>query len=405
MTRRELRRIVVVGASAAGLVAAETLRREGFGGSVTVVGDELHDPYDRPPLSKQILSGAWPSERSQLRSPDDLGALDVQFRLGVAATALNLESHTVALADGHTLGYDGLIIATGVRPRRLQAADGVSGVHVMRSLDDALALRERLGADHRLVVVGAGFLGTEVAATSRALGARVTLVEPAPVPLAPVLGDQVGAVLGEMHRERGVDVRVATSVTEVLSDDGRATGVRLSDGTEVPADDVLVAIGSNPNTEWLEGSGLTLADGVVCDEYSAAATGVYAAGDVARWHNPLFGTEMRIEHRTNAAEQGVAAARNLLHPDAPRPFAPIPYFWSDQYDVKVQAYGYLRGHEEVALVDGDFAEGRFLVAYRRGDRLVGVLSVGMPPKLIHGWRKAIGSASLWHTALGNPLTV
>ncbi|WP_306291590.1 FAD-dependent oxidoreductase [Microbispora sp. GKU 823] len=186
--------------------------------------------------------------------------------------------------------------------------------------------------------------------------------------------------MAQVHRDHGVDLRTGAAVREVVGAGGAVSGVRLGDGTVLPADDVLVAIGSVPNTGWLEGSGLSLADGLVCDEFSAAAPGVYGAGDVARWHNPLFGTAMRVEHRTNAAEQGMAVARNLLSPEARRPFAPVPYFWSDQYDMKIQAYGHLRGHDEAVVVDGDIAQRRFLLAYRTDERLTGVLSVGMPPK-------------------------
>jgi NADPH-dependent 2,4-dienoyl-CoA reductase/sulfur reductase-like enzyme len=273
-----------------------------------------------------------------------------------------------------------------VRPRRLSG----SGAHVLRTLHDALALRESLRPGTRLAVVGAGFLGAEAAAVARGLGCEVVLLEPAPVPLAHAVGEQVGRVLSQAHVEAGVDLRTGVTVSAVI--DG---GVRLADGELIEADEVLVAIGSLPNTEWLDGSGLPVADGVVCDEYSAAAPGIYAAGDVARWHNPLFGVSMRIEHRTNAAEQGMAAARNLLNPQAPKPFAPVPYFWSDQYDMKIQAYGYLRGHDLMKVVEGSLTDRRFLAAYRKGDRLVGVLAVGMPPKAIRSWRQAVATSTAW----------
>jgi NADPH-dependent 2,4-dienoyl-CoA reductase/sulfur reductase-like enzyme len=380
-------RIVVVGASAAGLAAAETLRREGYDGTLTLVGEEALPPYDRPPLSKQLLAAEWESDRLTLRTPADLAALDLDLRLGVAATGLELTERTVALADGREVPYDGLIVATGVRPRRLPGA----GAHVLRTLEDARRLRDRLVPGRRLVVVGAGFLGAEAAAVAWRVGARVTLLEPAPVPLAHAVGTEVGEVLTRAHLDRGVDLRCGVTVTAVTED-----GVRLADGELVEADDVLVAVGSLPNTEWLDGSGLPLGDGVVCDQYCEAARNVYAAGDVARWYNPLFGTSMRVEHRTNAAEQGMAAARNLLHPEARKPFAPVPYFWSDQYDMKVQAYGFLRGHEEVAVVDGDLAERRFVAVYRTGDRVSGALAVGMPPKAIRLWRQAIVAEAMWH---------
>ncbi|MEU2212749.1 NAD(P)/FAD-dependent oxidoreductase [Streptomyces hygroscopicus] len=389
-----MKQIVVVGASAAGLAAAETLRREGYEGTITLIGEEPHHPYDRPPLSKQILGGQWEADRVALRAPADLDALGLELRLGTAATGLDLAGRTVGLADGARVPYDGLVIATGVRPRRLPG-DGGERAHVLRTLDDALALRDRLGPGRRLVVVGAGFLGAEAAAVARGLGMEVTLLEPAPVPLAPAVGEPVGRMLAEVHHDHGVALRTGVTVTEVA--DG---GVRLADGTLVEADEVLVSIGSVPNTDWLEGSGLTVGDGLECDEYSAAAPGVYGAGDVARWHNPLFGTAMRIEHRTNATEQGMAVARNLLRPDERRPFAPVPYFWSDQYDLRIQAHGRLRGHEEIAVVEGALEERKFLAAYRCGDRVAGVLAVGMPPRTVRTWRQAVATRAAWRDAVG-----
>ncbi|MEU6307239.1 NAD(P)/FAD-dependent oxidoreductase [Streptomyces chartreusis] len=381
-----MRRIVVVGASAAGLAAAATLRREGYDGTLTLVGDEPRAPYDRPPLSKQLLAGEWEPGRLDLRTPDDLAGLDLDLRLGVPATGLRLADAEVDLGDGSSVPYDGLIIATGVRPRRLPGDRG----HVLRTLDDAMRLRDRLVPGRRLVVVGAGFLGAEAAAVARRLGCAVTLLEPAPVPLAHAVGARVGEMLTDAHRERGVDLRCGVTVTEVTGH-----GVRLADGELVEADEVLTAVGSLPNTDWLAGSGLTVDDGVVCDQYCAAARDVYAAGDVARWFNPLFGRSMRIEHRTNAAEQGMAAARNLLRPEARKPFAPVPYFWSDQYDMRIQAYGYLRGHDEVTVVEGDVAERRFVAVYRTGDRVAGALAVGVPPRELRRWRQAIATGVRW----------
>jgi len=379
---------VVVGASAAGLAATETLRREGYDGTLTLIGDEPHPPYDRPPLSKQFLTGQWDTEQLALRTGADLEALGLDLRLGVAATRLDPATRSVRLSDGSTVSYDGLVIATGVRPRRLPGKDA----QVLRSLDDALALRDRLGPGRRLVVVGAGFLGAEAAATAARLGTDVTLLEPAPVPLAHVVGAEVGQVLSRVHLERGVELRTGVTVSEATG-----TGVLLADGEVVEGDTVLIAVGSRPNTEWLAGSGLVAEDGVACDAYCEAAPGIYAAGDVARWYNPLFATSMRIEHRTNAAEQGMAAARNLLAaPEARKPFAPVPYFWSDQYDMRIQAYGHLRGHDEVAVVQGDLTERHFVVAYRRDDRLTGVLGVGVTPKILRSWRQALAAGTSWH---------
>ncbi|RMB79749.1 NAD(P)/FAD-dependent oxidoreductase [Streptomyces shenzhenensis] len=388
-----MKRIVVVGASAAGLAAVETLRRDGFDGTLTLVGEEPHLPYDRPPLSKQILAREWDVDALALRTADDIDALGLDLRLGVAATGLDPVSCVVRLSDGTAVPYDGLVIATGVRPKRLS---GDSGAHVLRTLDDALALREQLKPTSRLVVVGAGFLGAEAAAVARTLGVEVVLLEPAPVPLAHAVGAKVGHVLSRAHVDHGVALRTGVAVDAVTKD-----GVRLASGELVDADEVLIAIGSLPNTEWLADSGLPLGDGVICDQYLEVARGVFAAGDVARWYNPLFGTTMRIEHRTNASEQGVAAARNLLRPEADKAFSPVPYFWSDQYDMRIQAYGYLRGHDEVLVVDGDPAERRFAAVYRTGDRLTGVLAVGMPPKALRSWRQAIAARTSWHDALAH----
>lgn len=410
-------RIVVVGASVAGLAAAEALRREGYQGELTLVGDEPHPPYDRPPLSKQVLAGTWDAERLALRPAARLDELGLDLRLGTTATAVDLAGRTVTLAaagggpageaggagpvapadggaaDGGTgtLGFDVLVIATGVRPRRLPG----EGAHVLRTLDDALRLRERIGAGRRLIVVGAGFLGAEAAATARGLGAHVTMLEPEHVPLALAVGEKVGAAIAQAHRDQGVDLRTGVGVVSVAKD-----SVLLATGEIVEADEVLLAVGSAPNTEWLEDSGLTLRDGVVCDEYCRAAPGVYAAGDVARWRNPLYDQEMRIEHRTNAAEQGIAVARNILSPDAPKPFAPVPYFWSDQYDLRIQSFGHLRGHEEVDIVSGDLAQRAFVAAYRTGDTVAGVLSLGMPPRVLRPWPEAVAKRIPWDERAG-----
>ncbi|MDX2939312.1 NAD(P)/FAD-dependent oxidoreductase [Streptomyces ipomoeae] len=380
--------VVVVGASAAGLAAAETLRREGHTGPLTLLGDEPAAPYDRPPLSKEILSGAWAPDRLSLRTPADLDALGLDARYGHKAVGADVAARTVLLSDGSEVRYDALIVATGVRPRRLPGTPA----HVLRTLDDALALKARLGPGRTLAVVGAGFLGAEAASVAAGLGTRVTLLEPASVPLAHAVGEDVGRMLAQVHLDHGVDLRTGTGVSEVVPG-----GVKLSDGSLVEADTVLVAVGSRPNTEWLTGSGLRLDDGLVCDEFCAAAPGVYGAGDVARWRNPLFGTSMRIEHRTNAAQQGMVAARNLL--GAQRPFAPVPYFWSDQYDMKIRAYGYLRGHDEMRIAEGSLTDRKFTALYRTGDHLTGVLAVGMPPRALRPWQQALAVRTPWRQAV------
>jgi NADPH-dependent 2,4-dienoyl-CoA reductase/sulfur reductase-like enzyme len=345
------------------------------------------------------LTGAWEPDRLALRGKAEMDALGLELLLGVPAIGLDLSGRRVVLADGAEVSYDALVVATGVGPRQLPGSEVVAGVHTLRTLDDAVSLKARLGRGRRLVIVGAGFVGAEVAAVASGLGVRVTLLEAGPLPLAQAIGEQAGRVLARTHRDHGVDLRTHAAVAGIVSADGAVTGVRLADETVLPADDVLVAIGSVPNTAWLDGSGLTLGDGLVCDEFSAAAPGVYGVGDVARWHNPLFGTAMRIEHRTNAAEQGLAVAHNLLHPQARRPFAPVPYFWSDQYGMKIQAYGHLCDHDEALVLDGDVSQRRLLIAYRTGDRLAGVLAAGLSPKTLRAWRALIAARTPWAGAI------
>jgi 3-phenylpropionate/trans-cinnamate dioxygenase ferredoxin reductase component len=367
-------RIVVVGASAAGLTAAETLRREGFDRQITLVGDELHLPYDRPPLSKQVLSGAWETGRIALRKDSVYAESSIDVRLGVRATGLDTSARVVELASGDSLPYDGLIIATGVQPRMLPFGHSLDGVHVMRTLDDAVALKKSLASCSRLVVVGAGFLGCEAAASAARLGLSVTLVDPLPQPMIRQFGPSIGALISALHVAQGVDVRTGIGVSS-FQGSTQVTGVELSDGTVLEADAVLVAIGAVPATSWLASSSLTLDNGVVCDAYCAAGPGVYACGDVASWYHQGYATQMRIEHRMNATEQGMAAARNLL--GAGVPFSPIPYFWTDQYDEKISAFGLLTEDASVEISDGSIESNKFLAHYKRDGKLVGVLSWNM----------------------------
>ena len=371
------RAVTIVGASLAGLNAAEALRREGFDGPVTLIGAETHLPYDRPPLSKQVLAGDWEPERAALTDPEELEEDGIEARLGVRATALDLDARELTLNTGETLEFDGLVIATGARCRTMPGTDGIGGVHVLRSLDDCLALRTDFEAmPQRVVVVGAGFIGAEVAATARGRGLDVTMVEALPTPLSRVLGDEMGEVCAEVHRDHGVDLRTAVGV-ERISGDGRVERVTLSDGSTIDADVVVVGIGVIPNTEWLDGSGLEVDDGVVCDASCLAADSVTAAGDVARWPNELFGETMRVEHWDNAAQQGAHAARRLLDA-AVGPFTPVPWFWSDQYDRKIQLAGRVRGDDEVRVVTGSVEERRFAAIYGRAGRIVGVLGFNRP---------------------------
>ena len=397
-------RIVVVGASLAGLRAAETLRVEGFDGALTLVGDESHRPYDRPPLSKQVLTGDWEPDRIFLPpavpAPAD-GQEPFDWRVGRSATGLDLAGRAVVLDDGVRLEFDGLVIATGCRPRGI-GGEGLDGVHVLRTLDDALALRADLErGPERVVVVGAGFIGSEVAASCRARELAVTVIEALPVPLERVLGTDMGALCADLHRDHGVDLRVGVGVEAFVDDGaGQVTGVRLTDGTTVTASVVVVGIGVIPNTEWLEGSGLTIDNGVVCDGTCLAAPGVVAAGDVARWPNARFGGElMRVEHWDNAIEMGVAAARRLLAVDAEAlPYEPVPWFWSDLYDRKIQLAGRAGPDDEVQVVHGDVAELRFVALYGRGDRVVGALGWNRPRHVMQ-WRQRLLDGMDWADAL------
>ena len=365
-----LRRIAIVGVSAAGLAAAETLRRHGYDGKLTLIGDEQPLlPYDRPPLSKQILAGTWKPEQARLRSNADLDRLDAEFIIGNAATALDPRSRRIQLDNGSSVGYDGLIIATGVAARTLPGND-LQGVHVLRTMDDALALRDDLLAGPRVIVVGAGFLGTEVASTARTMGLDVTLVEPAPIPVC-ALGPRIGGFVAELHRSRGTQLCCGVGIRQLHGAGGRVTGVELADGTMLPADVVVLAIGAVPATDWLVDSGLPLGNGIECDRYCQAAPGIFAAGDVASWFHPRAGRRIRLEHRMNATEQAIAAASNLL--GEKKPFAPVPYFWTNQYDIRIQAFGLFPANSEIRLLRGDPADQRFVLAYGHQGVVTGLL--------------------------------
>ena len=368
--------VLVVGASAAGLATVEALRRNGYQERVTVLGAETHLPYDRPPLSKQVLAGTWTPGQAGLRTPDALSALDAEFVLGDPAARLDARARTVHTESGRTLTADAVVLATGLRPRTLPGQDGLAGVHVLRTLDDALALRAELAPDKRVVVVGDGVLGAEIAATVCGLGVPVTLAGPQPAPLAYQFGPLAAGLLAELHAARGVHLRLGAAVTGLSARDGRVAGVCLETGEELPADVVVVAFGAAPATDWLAGSGVLCDNGVVCDSRCRAAAGIYAAGDVARWHHEGLDVLLRLENRTNATEQAVAVAGTILGED--RPYTPVPYFWTNQFDARIHVHGKLSTDAEVSIVEGSPSTGRFVAEYREEGRVTGVLGWNMP---------------------------
>jgi len=390
-------RIAVVGASLAGLSAARELRAQGYDGELVLVGDEPEPPYDRPPLSKRYLSGATDERGLDLLDAGE--ELGVAWRLGVAAVALDVPGRRVALADGGHVDYDGLVIATGASPRALPGTR-LTGVHVLRTRADADALRAGLERATSVAIVGGGFIGSEIASTAVSLGKRVTIVEALPAPMERVLGEEVGLVLAGVHERHGVDMRLGTPVAGLRGDE-RVEGIELADGGFVPADVVVVAIGVVPNTGWLESSGLVLDNGVVCDETCAVAPGIVAAGDVARWPNPVFGESRRVEHWENAVKQGAHAARRLLadgDPDRYEPYAPVPWVWSDQYGTKLQFVGSTQRYDEVGLVDGSYADDRWAVLYRSGERVVAAFGIGRTRQVL-GYRPLIAEGLRWEDAL------
>ncbi len=375
-----MERLVVVGASLAGLRAAQAARAAGFAGELTVVGAEPHRPYTRPPLSKELLAGAQTAEQCALGH----GALEVTWRLGTTATGLDREAKRVHLAEGPPLPYDRLIVATGSRARPWHGPGAeLGGVHTLRTLEDALALRRALALRARLVIVGAGFIGCEVAASARSLGVEVTVVDLAPHPMLP-LGAELGGLCARMHEEHGVELRCGTGIDALLGD-AHVEAVALSDGSTVAADVVLMALGALPNVEWLAGAGLTLDPGLACDSTLTALgdPDILAAGDLAAWPHPLAGGErVRVEHWTTAAEHGQLAGRNaLLEPEARAAHEAPPYFWSDQYTTKIQAVGFPARAERLEILERSAAGDRLVAVGAREGKLVGVVAWGAAKRL------------------------
>jgi phthalate 3,4-dioxygenase ferredoxin reductase subunit len=378
--------VVIVGSSVGGIRTAQELRHLGFGGDITVVGEEDEQPYDKPPLSKQLLLGTQTEDDIALLGSGGWDSIKAEARLGVRATSLDIDSMVVGLADGDEIEYDALVIATGVRPRTLSPRLAeLESVHTVRELRDSRALRAR-AALGPVVVVGAGFIGAEVASSFRALGVEVTMTEALRAPFARVLGPEVGAHLSDLHRDRGVSLLTDAAV-DSITEHGDTAVVELADGRRLEAATVVVGIGATPNSGWLEGSGLQVDDGVVVDLGCAVlaegtgphAEGVYAIGDVARQVDPGTNRSYRVEHWTNAVEQAHVVARQIVDPVAMPERPKAPYFWSDQFGVKIQMVGRPAEADSVRLERLLTPSGEKTVAvYGDGDRFAAAVTFGWP---------------------------
>ena len=406
-------RIVIVGASLAGARAAHSVRAAGHDGPLTLIGAEPHLPYDRPPLSKEFLTGDQDPGSLALDPDGAYDELDADVMLSTHAVELDLQARTVAIApaaggNAETVPFDGLVIATGAAARPLPRVGNLAGVHTLRTLDDAQAIREGLDAGARVAVVGGGFIGSEVAASAKARGCEVTVIEAASAPLVRGLGADMGTRVGALHGQNGVELRLGVGVDGVLGTD-RVEAIAMADGSRVEADLAVVGIGVVPNTAWLEGSGLRIDNGVVCDAtLCCGPPGVYAVGDVAQapngWLSPWHGDRpIRVEHWTAAVEHGMAVGRNLVAPAEAQPYNSVPFVWSDQYDARIQIAGHPDADDDVEVLvgsaDEDPGSGRsFLAGYRRDGRLSGVMALDAIRPFVR-FRRLLASHPTWDEAL------
>lgn len=385
-----MKSVTIVGASLAGHASARALREHGFEGRITIVGGEEHRPYDRPPLSKDFLAGTTGADELWLEAEDE--NLEADWLLGARAIRLDPTDHRVTLANGTTVASDAVVIATGSIAKTFELMP--KGVHTLRTLDDAIALKSELLPGARLVVVGSGFIGLEVASTARDLGLDVVVLGSSVKPLAGIFGDEVGTAVQRLQERHGIIIRNNTVVAAVVGVE-QVTGVRLSTGEVVPADVVLLGIGSIPAVDWLHGSGLDLRGGLACDEVGAAAPGVFGVGDCAAWFDPVRGTQHRIGHWSDSRDRSSFAMSALLSPgDARRALRPS-YLWSDQCGTRIQFSGRLLGGENVAIEAGGVETGDLLMVYRRADEPVAVVGINQT-KLVAQWRKRLASTSSAH---------
>ena len=395
---KKVKKILVVGASLAGIRSCQSLRREGFEGTLTLIGEEKHLPYDRPPLSKTMLTSDQDPLDLTLVSNSDLSDLDLELILGAEATALDTV-HNEVTVGGEGIAYDGLIIATGARARKLSKFDQIDGIHTLRTVEDALAIRSGLQSSSSIVIVGAGFIGSEVAAAAKKQGCHVTIVEANDAPLVRGLGVKVGNACANIHRSNDIDLRLGVSLEDVHGSEG-IEGVSLTDGTFLPAELLVIGIGAVPNTEWLTTSGLHVDDGVVCDAtLNAGLRGIYAVGDVARAPNRWLGGRVRrTEHWTTATEHAALAAKNLLTPEDGEPYNSVPFIWSDQNEDRIQVAGDTTDFDEVQIISGSIEDQDFIAGYRHGNSLVGVMALNNMRTFVK-YRRLLASHGSWQDAL------
>jgi 3-phenylpropionate/trans-cinnamate dioxygenase ferredoxin reductase component len=369
---------VIIGASLAGAKAAETLREEGFDGPIVLIGDESERPYERPPLSKDYLLGKAEREAIYVHPPAWYAEHDVDLRLGTLVTAVDPAAHEVTLADGSRIGYAKLLLTTGSSPRRLPVPGADSGgVLYLRRVADSDRIRAAFQTASRVAVIGAGWIGLETAAAARSAGVEVTVLEAAELPLLRVLGREVAEVFAGLHREHGVDLRFGVQVTEITGSGGRAGGVRLADGSRIPADAIIVGIGITPNTRLAEAAGLEVSNGIVTDaRLRSSDPDIYAAGDVANAYHPVLGRRIRVEHWANALHQPQVAAQAMLGQDAA--YDLVPYFYTDQYDLGMEYAGYVEpgGYDQVVF-RGDAARREFIAFWLGGGRVLAGMNVNI----------------------------
>jgi NADPH-dependent 2,4-dienoyl-CoA reductase/sulfur reductase-like enzyme len=389
--------VVIVGASVAGVRTAEALRRRGFDARITLIGAEPHLPYDRPPLSKSFLTGHAAEDDIALLDGDRLDRLELDLRLGERAAAVDVAARQVRLASGEPVPFGAAVIATGSLPRRLPALDGWPGAHVLRTLDDALAVRAALAAGARVAVVGGGFIGAEVAWSARSRGLDVAIIDPVPALMARGLGPALGQVLANRHADHGVTLRLGRSVARAEGA-GRVERLILDDGTSVDADVVVVGIGADPAVGWLDGSGLPVDGGLCCDAWLRVhgTDSVYAAGDVARWPSSRFGS-LRLEHWTNAGDSALAVAAALT--GTPAPFDPLPYVWSEQLGARLQVFGQIRPADDLVYVEGGPEAAEFVAASGGDRKLQAVVALGARRAALR-WERLLRSGLPWITGHG-----